>query len=65
MADSYYFNNDFKNAKKYYKKLLAKYPNDIGAEYYYKYFLVLKSENQIKAANFYLKKYNELSSLKN
>ncbi|MDR7371181.1 hypothetical protein [Flavobacterium aquidurense] len=62
IADSYYFKNDLKNAHKYYEKLFNNFIGDVEPEYYYRYSIALRSENKIKSADLYLKKYNELKN---
>ncbi len=59
IADSYYFKNEFKDAQKYYEKLFKKHANDVDREYFYRYSIALRYENETKAADLYLKKYNQ------
>jgi len=43
LGNTYYFNSDYSNAAKWYGKLVATYPEDTKAEYYYRLAQCLKS----------------------
>ncbi|WP_281239806.1 tetratricopeptide repeat protein [Flavobacterium praedii] len=61
LANSYFFNDEFDKAEKYYTKIFAK-TTDIEPEYYYRYSITLKAVGKIEKSNEYLKKFNQLSS---
>lgn len=61
LANSYFFNDEFDKAEKYYTKIFAK-TTDIEPEYYYRYSITLKSVGKMEKSNEYLKKFNQLSS---
>ncbi|MAZ71552.1 MAG: flagellar motor protein MotB [Flavobacteriaceae bacterium] len=53
LGDTYYWNSDYDNAAKWYQKLIANYPAEVEATYYYRAAQSLKS----------LKKYDESDKL--
>jgi len=53
LGDTYYWNSDYDNAAKWYQKLIANYPSEVEAVYYYRAAQSLKS----------LKKYEESDKL--
>ncbi|RDK84887.1 OmpA family protein [Marinirhabdus gelatinilytica] len=53
LGDTYYWNSDYDNAAKWYQKLIANYPSEVEAVYYYRAAQSLKS----------LKKYDESDKL--
>lgn len=53
LGDTYYWNSDYDNAAKWYQKLIANYPSEVEAVYYYRAAQSLKS----------LKKYDDSDRL--
>lgn len=51
LGNSYYFNAQLQQASKWYEALFEMNPNDIEAEYYFRYALSLRSINQNDKAN--------------
>lgn len=63
LGNSYYFNADLKNAKKWYAKLFE-LENSIETEYYFRYSHALKSSGDYKNADILMKKFEELTESK-
>ncbi|WP_299524409.1 OmpA family protein [Winogradskyella sp.] len=59
LANSFYFNNDMKNAAKWYGELMAM-KEVIDAEYYFRYALALKGIGNYEESDKWMKKFNEL-----
>ena len=57
LGDCYYYTSDTKNAKKWYKRLIDRYGEEVSIDYYFKYSQVLYSNNEIANANKWLEKY--------
>jgi len=55
LGDTYYYNSDYDNAAKWYRKLISNYPSEVEAAYYYRAAQSLKS----------LKLYDESDELMN
>jgi hypothetical protein len=62
MGNSYFFNDEFDKAEKWYAKLFDLTTN-LEPEYYYRYSIVLKSKGENKKSNALLKKFRHLSSV--
>jgi outer membrane protein OmpA-like peptidoglycan-associated protein len=59
LANSYYFNNDMKNAAKWYGELMAM-DEVIDPEYYFRYALALKGINNYQESDKWMSKFNTL-----
>jgi len=59
LANSYYFNNDMKNASKWYGELMA-LKEVIDPEYYFRYALALKGIKDYEGSDKWMKKFNAL-----
>jgi outer membrane protein OmpA-like peptidoglycan-associated protein/tetratricopeptide (TPR) repeat protein len=57
LGDTYYFNNDYKNALKWYDELFKLEVESIPAEYYFRYAQVLKSDLQYAKSDQLLKNF--------
>lgn len=57
LADSYYYNNDFANALKWYSYLVRIFNQNLEEEYYFRYIQTLKSSGNYEEANSVLKNY--------
>lgn len=56
LGDSYYFNAKYEDAEKWYQKLINNYPDQIKAEYYFRYAQTLRAlKNYAKADEMMLK----------
>ena len=51
LADSYYFTNDLKNAKKWYHYLIRTFGQNLAEEYYFRYIQTLKASGEYDEAN--------------
>ncbi len=58
-GDSYYFNTQMENASKYYRKLLDDYPNEVSAEYYFRYAQSLQGIQNYELAKKWMKNFSE------
>ncbi|MRX68640.1 WD40-like Beta Propeller Repeat [Flavobacterium resistens] len=58
-GDAYYFNTQMENASKYYKKLLADYPTEVSAEYYFRYAQSLQGIQNYELAKKWMKNFSE------
>ncbi|KAF2336916.1 OmpA family protein [Flavobacterium daemonense] len=58
-GDAYYFNTQMENASKYYKKLLSDYPNEVSAEYYFRYAQSLQGIQNYELAKKWMKNFSE------
>ncbi len=50
LGDTYYWNSDYENAAKWYKRLVEEFPNDAEAQYYYRASQSLKSLGETELA---------------
>jgi len=57
LADSYYYINDYANAQRYYRILIARFPEAVDAEYYFRYSQTLKAAASYDEANKVLRDY--------
>lgn len=51
LADSYYYTNDLKNAKKWYHYLIRTFGQNMDEEYYFRYIQTLKASGEYEDAN--------------
>jgi len=63
VADSYFFSDELEKAEKCYAKLFS-LTTDLQPEYYYRYSIALKAMGKKEESSEFLKKFNELSSIK-
>ncbi|MEE1963318.1 OmpA family protein [Allomuricauda taeanensis] len=61
LGDTYYFNSEYSEAAKWYKKLFQSYPNDVEPEYYYRTAQTLKSMGEYSESEKMMDKYMALS----
>jgi outer membrane protein OmpA-like peptidoglycan-associated protein/tetratricopeptide (TPR) repeat protein len=61
LGNTYYFNSQFEEALKWYKKLIMSYGGSIDSEYYYRYAQTLKSVNNYKEADLYMQAFAKLN----
>ncbi len=61
LADSYYLTGDLESSVKWYKKLTQEYPNDLDAEYLFRYAQSLKSIEFYDEADKVMDKLNTLT----
>ncbi|UOB16688.1 OmpA family protein [Abyssalbus ytuae] len=59
LANCYYFNSQFKDAARWYTELIITYPDQIKAEYYFRYAQTLKSTGRYQEADIYMGKFIE------
>lgn len=57
LADTYYYNNDYTNANKWYAKVFEYDAHDISKEYYFKYIQTLKSVKDYDTADKIVEEY--------
>ncbi len=57
LGDTYYFNNDYQNALKWYDQLFKLDTKSIPAEYYFRYAQSLKSDKQYEKADILLQNF--------
>ncbi len=62
LGNSYYFNANYKEAAKNYKRLTEEFKEEIGAEYYFRYAQTLKSIGNYEEAGLMMGKFEELAS---
>lgn len=62
LANSYYFNADYVEASKVYKKLIEGYTSDAGPEHYFRYAQSLKSIGNYDASNSIMAEFADLTS---
>ncbi|MCB0375377.1 MAG: PD40 domain-containing protein, partial [Sinomicrobium sp.] len=62
LGDSYYFNAALENAAKWYEKLVAEYPSEIGVEYLFRYAQCLKSMQRYDEADNIMEKFSAVIS---
>lgn len=51
IADSYYFNGEYEDAASWLQKFVDKYPNDVTAEYYFRFAQSLRAINDYEGAD--------------
>ncbi|MCF6307875.1 MAG: OmpA family protein [Flavobacteriaceae bacterium] len=59
LGDTYYFNSEYKNASKWYSKLVAEFPDEVKTEYYYRASQSLKSVGSYKKSDTMMILYSE------
>ncbi|WP_343694341.1 OmpA family protein [Flavobacterium sp.] len=59
VGDAHYFNTQMTSASKWYGKLLAEYPNEVSAEYYFRYAQSLQGIQNYDLAKKWMKKFSE------
>lgn len=62
LGNSYYFNADYKEASKIYKRLLDEYKEGIGPEYYFRYAQTLRSLGQYDLSKEAMAQFSEMTS---
>ncbi len=55
LGNTYYFNSQYEDAAKWYKTLITEYPDEIEAEYYFRYAQSLKALKQYDESDKYMK----------
>ena len=60
LADTYYYNNDYVNANKWYSKVFEFDKHDIKKEYFFKYIQTLKSVKDYEKSNEIVEQYIEV-----
>ncbi|WP_213520578.1 OmpA family protein [Nonlabens sp.] len=58
LGDTYYFNDDLKQAQKWYAKLFAQYEDRVTPEYFFRYAQSLKAVNKYEESDVYMAKFN-------
>ncbi len=61
LGDTYYFNSEYTEAAKWYKKLIHNYPNEVASEYYYRTAQSLKSIGEYSESERMMDRYTVLS----
>ena len=61
LGNTYYFNSQFEEALKWYKKLIMSYGGSVDSEYYYRYAQTLKSVGNYKEADLYMHAFAKLN----
>ncbi|WP_378188311.1 OmpA family protein [Aquimarina sp. W85] len=62
LGNSYYFNSQFEEAGKWYETLIQEYPNDVEAEYYFRYAQTLKTAARYEESNQNMEKFAALNA---
>ena len=62
LGNSYYYNADYEDASKTYKRLVDEYPGEIGPEYYFRYAQTLKTLEEYDASKEVMGKFLEATS---
>ena len=62
LGNSYYFNADYDDAAKIYKRLAAEYPSEMAPEYYFRYAQTLKSLGDYKNADVAMTNFTEATN---
>ncbi|APA00814.1 OmpA family protein [Flavobacterium commune] len=57
LADSYYYTNDYANAQRNYRFLIARFAENLDAEYYFRYSQTLKASGNYDEANKVMRDY--------
>lgn len=69
LADSYYYTNNLKNAKKWYHYLIRTFGQNLDEEYYFRYIQTLKAAGEYEDANTvkkeFLSRKNDTEALQN
>ncbi|KAB5491625.1 MULTISPECIES: OmpA family protein [Flagellimonas] len=61
LGDTYYFNSEYTEAAKWYKKLVQNYPDEVEPEYYYRTAQSLKTIGEYSESEKMMEKYTALS----
>ncbi|WGK66205.1 OmpA family protein [Croceiramulus getboli] len=62
LGDSYYFNADYEEAKRWYDRLVNEFPTQVSAEYYFRYAQTLRSIKEYKKADAMMDQFNALAN---
>lgn len=62
LADTYYFNGEYGDAVKWYKKLIEKYPNELEPDYYYRAAQSYKSIGEYQQSKKLMGRFSSLFS---
>ncbi|MCK0147293.1 OmpA family protein [Arenibacter sp. F26102] len=62
LGNSYYFNADYKEASKIYKRLLNEYKEGIGPEYYFRYAQTLRSLGEYDLSKEVMAQFSQMTS---
>lgn len=62
LANSYYFNADYKNAAEIYKRLVTEYEGEVDPGQYFRYAQTLRTLDEYELSNEILKKFYNLTS---
>lgn len=65
LGDTYYFNSEYHEAIKWYKKLIEKYPNNLESDYYYRAAQTYKSIGQYHDSKKMMGEYASLTANSN
>lgn len=57
LGDTYYYNSEYKEAAKWYERLLTEYPDEVEAAYYYRGAQSFKSIKKYEASDTLMKQY--------
>ncbi|WP_459213099.1 OmpA family protein [Aquimarina rhabdastrellae] len=61
LGNTYYFNSQFEEAGKWYKALIAEFPDEVSPEYYFRCAQALKAMEKYEESDKYMKTLAELS----
>jgi tetratricopeptide (TPR) repeat protein len=59
LGDAHYFNTQMQRASEWYKKLLEEYPDEVSAEYYFRYAQSLQGIQNYELAKKWMKNFSE------
>lgn len=62
IGDCYYFNTNMQKANEWYQKVVSQYPNDVSAEYIFRYAQTLEGIKSYDLAKKWMKKFSEKAS---
>lgn len=62
LGNSYYFNADYQQAAKTYKRLVDEYESEVGPEYYFRYAQTLRTLGDYDRSNAMMSKFSELTA---
>ncbi|TYP70397.1 OmpA family protein [Aquimarina intermedia] len=62
LGNSYYFNSQFEEALQWYEALITTYPDDVEAEYYFRYAQTLKTAARYDESNQNMEKFSTLNA---